>query len=489
MLETSNINEKLPRAVGLLGGGVIGSGWAARFLLNGVDVRLYGPSPDAVERVQKTLADARRAYRELTLMPLPPEGSLTVVESVADAVRGVDLVQESAPESLELKQELLAAASRAAAHGTLICSSTSGFRPSLLQAEMDRPERLLVARPSQPVYLLPLIELCAGERTASEALERATTIYEAIGMHPLVVRQEVDGFIANRLQGAISCEALWLVHDDVATLQDIDDALRYSLALRHATMEPYRMAGGRKGLRQNIEQCALWPRLTETPDIDGAFLGKAVEQVDALVKSDPLDAPAVQKRDDLIVALLHALRSQGYGPGETVARWERSLRDRTPPQTNCSGPLRMPTVEMPSHWSDYSGHIKQSHYLQLISNASDALLRSIGIDCEYRSNSGNYYTAETHLTHLRELHAGDRVRVLTQVLGVDDKRLHLYQAITREGDDRPAATGEQMLIHVDPTSRRSAPAKGRVREQLLELVRLHAKLPRPERAGAGIGMR
>lgn len=491
MLENSNIYEKLPRAVGLLGGGVIGSGWAARFLLNGVDVRLYGPSPDAVERVQRTLADARRAYRELTLMPLPPEGSLTVVESVADAVRGVELVQESAPERLELKQQLLAAASRVAAHGTLICSSTSGFRPSLLQAEMDRPECLLVAHPSQPVYLLPLIELCAGERTAPEALERATTIYEAIGMYPLIVRQEVDGFVANRLRDAILSEALWLVHDDVATLQGIDDAVRYSWALRHAAMGPFRMAGGGKDVRQNIEQWAFkwpWSRF-ERPDINRAFLEKAAEQADAFVKSDPLDIPTDQKRDDLIVALLHALRSQGYGPGETVARWERSLRDRIPPLTNCSGPLRMPTVEMPSHWSDYSGHVKQSHYLQLINTATDALLHSIGIDGEYRSNDGNYYTAETHLTHLRELHAGDRVQVFTQVLGADDKRLHLYHLITREGDERPAATGEQMLIHVDLTNRRSAPAKHRVREHLLELVRLHAKLPRPERAGAGIGLR
>jgi len=492
MLDNSNIYEKLPRAVGLLGGGIIGGGWAARFLLNGVDVRLHAPSPGSVERVQKMLAGARRAYRQLTLMSLPPEGSLTVVESVADAVRGVDLVQESAPERLELKQQLLAAAGRAAAHGTLICSSTSGFRPSLLQAEMDRPEYLLVAPPSQPVYLVPLIELCAGERTAPEALERATTIYEAIGMHPLVVRKEVDGFIANRLQNAISREAMLLVHDDVATLQDIDEAVRYSWALRHAAMGPYRMAGGGKGVHQNIEQWTFkWPssRLTDKPYINRAFLEKAAEQADALVKSDPLDFPAEQKRDDLIVALLQALRSQRYGPGETVARWERGLGDHTPPLTDCSGPLRMPIVEMPPHWVDYSGHVNQSRYLQLISNATDALLHSIGIDGEYRSNSGNYYTAETHLTHLRELHVGDRVQVLTQVLGADDKRLHLYYVITREGDERAAATGEQMLIHVDPTSRRSAPAKGCVRENLLELVRLHAKLPLPERAGAGIRLR
>lgn len=112
---------------------MIGGGWAARFLLNGVDVRLYGPSAIAVQRVQKTLCGARRAYRQLTQVTLPAEGALIVVHSVADAVHGVDLVQESAPERLDLKRELLATASRAAASEILICSSTSSIRPLLLQ--------------------------------------------------------------------------------------------------------------------------------------------------------------------------------------------------------------------------------------------------------------------------------------------------------------------------------------------------------------------
>src|SRR5689334_20298588 len=113
-----------PSEVGLLGGGVIGGGWAARFVLNGIDVRLYDPAPDALERAREQLANARRAYHGLTLVPLPPEGSLTLVGSVAEAVDGVELVQESAPERLDIKQQLLAEAGQAAAPGTLICSST-----------------------------------------------------------------------------------------------------------------------------------------------------------------------------------------------------------------------------------------------------------------------------------------------------------------------------------------------------------------------------
>jgi len=491
MLEKSKLAEKRPNAIGLLGGGVIGGGWAGRFILNGIDVRLYDPAPNAVEYVQKVLANARRAFRKLTMVPLPPEGALTAVESVADAVRGVDLVQESAPERLELKQQLLAAASRAAAPGTLICSSTSGFRPSLLQAEMDDPKCFLVAHPFQPVYMLPLVELCAGERTAPEALQRAAAIYRAIGMHPLVVRKEVDGFIANRLQDAISREALWLVHDDLATLEEIDDAVRYSWALRRAAIGSYRMADGGAGMRQGIEQWAFkwpWSRLTDKPEMGSAFLDKVAAQADALAKADPLPVSVEHKRDDLLVALLQGLRSEGYGPGETLSRWERGLRARAPVPTQDSGPLRT-LREIPSNWIDGNGHAAESTYLQLCSDATGTVGRYVLENCADLENGGAYYTVETHLSHLGELHAGDRVEVLTQVLGADEKRLHLFHVIRREGDEKPAAMGEQMLIHVDAKSRRSAPVTGKMRERLLALARLHANLPRPDSAGASIGMR
>ncbi|TYL72421.1 3-hydroxyacyl-CoA dehydrogenase NAD-binding domain-containing protein [Bradyrhizobium cytisi] len=348
------MSGKLPRAVGLLGGGVIGGGWAARFLLNGVDVRLYGPSAIAVERVQKMLCAARRAYRQLTQVTLPAEGALTVVHSVADAVHGVDLVQESAPERLDLKRELLATASRAAASEILICSSTSSIRPSLLQDGANHPERLLVAHPFNPVYLLPLVELCAGRHTAPEALARAAEIYRAIGMHPLVVRNEVDGFIANRLQEALWREALWLVHDDLATVQEVDDAVCYSFGLRRPIMGPlltYRMACGGTGMREAMERLGpylKWPlsRLTDVPKLTDAFLDKLAGQADAQAKASKFTE---QTRDDCLVALLQGLRSQRHGAGEAVASWEQRLRDNALQlAAGDSNPLRSPTLQMPS---------------------------------------------------------------------------------------------------------------------------------------------
>ncbi|WP_442869568.1 3-hydroxyacyl-CoA dehydrogenase NAD-binding domain-containing protein [Bradyrhizobium sp. CCBAU 11386] len=335
---STSMSERVPRAVGVLGTGVIGSGWAARFILNGIDVKVYGRSPGALERVQERLTKARRAYRRLTQVTLPTEGSLTVVKSAADAVHGVELVQESAPERLELKQQLLAEVSRATAPGTLICSSTSGLTPSLLQAEMEHPERLLVAHPFNPVYLVPLVELCAGQCKAQEHLTRAAEIYRAVGMHPLVVRNEVDGFIANRLQTAAWREALWLVHDDLATVQEIDDAVRYSFGLRRPILGPiltYFVGTGQTSMRAYFEKWGAGrrssSRLEEVPEFTDAFLDKLTEQSNAQSSAENMTLLEYeQKLDDGLVAVLRALRSQNYGAGETLARWEQRLRDRVP---------------------------------------------------------------------------------------------------------------------------------------------------------------
>lgn len=337
--QSSSLSNRLPDAIGLLGGGVIGGGWAARFMLNGVNVRLYDPAPNAAERVDAMLDKARRAFRKLTQVPLPDEGSLTVVDSVVAAVRNVEFVQENAPERLELKQQLLAQACRAAAPEALICSSTSMLQPSLLQAQMPRPERLLVAHPFQPVYLVPLVELCAGKRTAPEMLARATEIFRAVGMHPLVVRKEVNGFIANRLQTAAWREALWLVHDGLATVQEIDDAVRYSFGLRRPVLGPiltYFVGSGETSMRTFLKKWGPGSKesskLEARPEYTDAFLSMMAEQADAQASAENMTISEYQKMlDDGLVGVLQGLRSQGCGAGETLAQWEQSLRNRVPP--------------------------------------------------------------------------------------------------------------------------------------------------------------
>lgn len=353
MPKRSDLSDSQPGSVGLLGRRVIGGRLPARFVLNGVDVRLYGPPPGVVELLQKMLANARRADRRLRTVSLLTEAAPSIGES--DAARGVQLVQESAPELLELKQQLRVASSWAAASATLIRCSTSGLRPSLLQAQMAPSLRLLVAQPFNPVYLLPLFELCAGERTASGTVARAAEICRTMGMQRLVMRKEVVVGIVNRLQAAMLCEGLWLVHGDLDTVQEMDDAVRYSFGLRRAVIGPLRIGGGGPGIRQFMEKWgpgpkSPWTKLTETRELVDAFLDKLAEPLDA--RSENLIIPELeQKRDHCLMAVLVELRSQYYGADETLARQEQKLRDQVPRLTNSPRPLRI----IPSDRIDYDG--------------------------------------------------------------------------------------------------------------------------------------
>jgi carnitine 3-dehydrogenase len=324
--------------VGLLGGGVIGGGWAARFLLNGSDVALYDPDPEAPRKVAEVLANAKRATAALLDAPLPPEGRLTFVGSPEEAADGVDFVQESAPERTDIKQELLARADAVAGEATIFASSTSGLLPSVLQERMRSPERLVVGHPFNPVYLLPLVEVCAGERRREGVVARAAAVYEAVGMRPLVLDREIDGFVADRLLEALWREALWLVHDGVATVSQVDDAIRFGAGLRWSAMGTflvYRMAGGEAGMRHFMAQFgpALqwpWTKLTDVPELTDDLVDRIVAQSD-----EQADGRSIREleavRDECLVAVLRGLQSVPFGAGAVVAEFDRELRSRARP--------------------------------------------------------------------------------------------------------------------------------------------------------------
>jgi carnitine 3-dehydrogenase len=497
---------ELPAAIGLLGGGVIGAGWAARFALNGVDVRIYDPDPDAPRKIESVLEGARRAYGKLTILRLPIEGRVTFVASPEEAATGVQLVQESAPERVELKQRLLAAASAAAASDVVFCSSTSGLRPSLLQAEMTHPERFVVGHPFNPVYLLPLVELCGGDLTAGSTIDRAAEIYRTLGMHPLVLRREIDGFLADRLLEALWREALWLVNDDDATVEEIDDAISYGAGLRWAIMGTfltYRLGGGEAGMAHFMAQFGPtlqlpWTKLVDVPSLTPELIAKIVDQSDTQAAGRSV-AELERRRDDCLVALLQALRTQGVGAGETLAAWERRLLDVVPGDGVVAGgeapaegeppaPLAIYSREIPPDWIDYNGHVTESRYADLLADATDALLRYVGVDGAYIGSGSSYYTVETHISYLGQLYAGDRVQAVTQVLGCDEKRLHLFHTLLRVSAEEPVAMGEHMLVHVDSSAGRASPVSDGVRERVAALAEAHAALPRPERSGRRIAL-
>jgi carnitine 3-dehydrogenase len=351
---------------------------------------------------------------------------------------------------------------------------------------MARPERFCVAHPFNPVYLLPLVELCGGERTGAETVERAEALFRSVGMHPLVVRGEIDGFLADRLLESLWREALWLVHDGVATVEEVDDAIRYGAGLRWAfmgTFLTYRIGGGEEGMRHFLHQFGPtldwpWTHLTDVPELTDELVETIATQSDA--QANGLSARELaQLRDRTLVRLLQALRAEETAAGGTLAAWERGLLGAAPTSAR----------RVPAAWVDYNGHVHESRYLQLFADATDALLGTVGVDAGYLADGGSYFTVETHLSHLRQLEAGDSVHVTTQVLDSDEKRLHVFHVLLREGEAEPVATAEQMLLHVETGSGRAAPSREPVRGRVAELTRRHAALPRPERAGRSIGAR
>jgi carnitine 3-dehydrogenase len=245
------------KTVGIVGGGVIGSGWAARCLAHGLDVIATDPAPNAERAMRDSVANAWPALTRVGLKPGADMARLTFVTSVAEVGERADFIQESAPERIDLKRKLHAAMDAAARPDVIIASSSSGLLPSEFQADCKHAERIIVGHPFNPVYLLPLVEVLGGRKTAPEAIDNAAGFYTAVGMKALKVRKEIDGYIADRLQEALWREILHLVNDGIATTGEIDDAIRYGPGIRWAFMGTnliYHLAGGEGGMRHMLEQ-------------------------------------------------------------------------------------------------------------------------------------------------------------------------------------------------------------------------------------------
>jgi carnitine 3-dehydrogenase len=482
--------------VALVGGGVIGGGWAGRLVENGLDVVVHDPHPDAERRVRETLENAERAWARLTSTPRA-RGSVSFA-SLPETVRNADVIQENAPEDEALKKRLLAEIEESAQPDALIASSTSGLLPSRLQADMAHPERLVVGHPFNPVYLLPLVEVVPGDRTSEETVQGALAFYASLGMKPLRIRKEIDGFVADRLLEALWREALWLVNDDVATVEEVDDAIRYGAGLRWAQMGTfltYRIAGGEEGMRHFLAQFgpALewpWTKLTDVPELTPELIDKVAAQSDAQAGGlSPRDLE--QLRDDNLIAILQALRAQRYAAGEVLREHEARLFSRATPEAvsvDPGEPLRLHETVVDPSWVDYNGHLTEARYLHVFAHATDAFLRHVGVDDAYLSGGHSAFTVETHLRHLREVRALEQLQVVTQVLGSDDKRVHLFHTMCRRGDPDPVATAEHVLLHVDTVAGRATPWMDPVAQGVADAWAAHASLPTPDGAGRAVGL-
>ena len=481
----------------IIGGGVIGGGWAARFALNGVDVKVFDPDPEAGRKLAEVYANAEAALRRLHVAPLPKPGEIRLVGSIAEAVEGVGWVQESVPERLDIKHRVFAEIQATLDSEAVIGSSTSGFKPSELQQGSSDPGQILVAHPFNPVYLLPLVELVPGEAGDPRAIAWAQEVLRGVGMHPLLVRKEIDAHIADRFLEAVWREALWLVKDGVATTEEIDDAIRYGFGLRWAQMglfETYRVAGGEAGMRHFMAQFgpALkwpWTKLMDVPEFTDELVDLIAGQSDA--QSGMHSIRELERiRDENLVGFLQVLKARPWGAGQTVAAHEERLREMSFGGVDAAHDLSQPVVlheaRVLPEWVDYNGHMTEFRYLHVFGDATDAFLTYIGMDSAYMAAGRSVYTVETHLRHVSETHEGHPIRVETQLLGHDTKRIRIAH-IMREGNTGEVlATAEHMLLSVNTSESRACPLEAPVTDRLTEIWAGHQTLAAPDFAGRAI---
>ena len=490
----------MTKTAAIIGGGVIGGGWAARFLLNGWDVRVFDPDPEVERKFEEVFANARRSMPGLVDVALPAEGQLSFHNDIAEAVAGASWIQESVSERLELKHKVLAALQEHCAADAVIGSSTSGFKPSELQQGALRPEQIMVAHPFNPVYLMPLIELVPSEVSDPALVQQAKDVITSLGMFPLHVRKEIDAHIADRFLEAVWREALWLVKDGVATTEEIDNAIRYGFDIRWGQMglfDTYRTAGGEAGMRHFMAQFgpALkwpWTKLMDVPEFTDELVeliaGQSDEQSGHMSISDML-----RIRDNNLVSMIRALKGQDFGAGALMNVHENSLRDgtvlavRVADLDDVSQPLVTVRRAVPLDWTDYNGHMNEAKYLQAFGDATDRFMEMIGCDAEYIATGGSYFTAETHIRHVDEAHAGALIEVCTQVLMGAGKKMHLWHEMY-EGE-RLLATGEHFLLHVSLKDRRPCDPSDGIVAALERVATAHAKLSVPDGAGRAVGQR
>ena len=312
MIDTAPVKR-----IAIVGAGTIGGGFAAHFLSRGLAVDVTDPAPDGEAKCRAFVARAWEQLRELGLASAPKAPDFAYHKTVGACVARADFVQENAPETEALKIEVLAEIDAALPAGKVIASSTSALVMSRLAVKTRHPERCVLAHPIHPPYLLPLMELAGGDRTDPEAVEFARAFYAAHGLKPVVLKKEIYGHIANRLQYVIWNEAVRLVLQGYCTPEDVDIAVTNGPGLRWAFLGPfltYALAGGEGGLARTFEM--FGPRDAMSTDraariqLTPEQRQSLIEGVDEMLKGRSMREIAAE-RDTRLIALIKLRRELG----------------------------------------------------------------------------------------------------------------------------------------------------------------------------------
>jgi ketoreductase RED1 len=305
--------------VTVIGAGVIGASWTALFLAHGLTVVVNDPRPDVETIVRDYIRNNLSTLRELGLPTKNLEKRLSFEADLERSVMGSDLVQENGPERIEFKQDLWGRIGKIAGAHTLMLSSSSAKTATEQALKMSRPERLLVGHPFNPPHLIPLVEVVPGEKTSPEAVDHAVAFYAALGKVPRVVRKEMPGFVANRLQRAIFRECCYLVIQGVVKVDELDDIVTSSIGLRWAADGPFRsfhLGGGAGGFKSFFKQFGpglneAWKNMASV-DLDEAAQDKIIAQAEASFAAQSPEQ-LESERDAKQLAIIRALKAVKAG--------------------------------------------------------------------------------------------------------------------------------------------------------------------------------
>lgn len=295
------------KRIACLGAGPIGGGWAAYYLAQGFRVRSYLHDASEYDALMRLLHTAWDSLEQIGLAPGASLDNFSYSSDLAEATAGCEFIQESVPEVLPLKQKLYKTLGDMVDPRVVIASSTSGLSMSDIQAQCATPGRTVVAHPFNPPYLLPLVEMIGGKKTSPQTLQWAERFYRFAGKAPLVMQKEVPGFIATRLQEAIWREALHMVANGEASVEQIDQAVINGPGPRWALMGPceiFHIGGGEGGMAYCLEQFgpALklpWTRLP-APELTDELRRQMVEGCLAMTRGEDFTTLSKKMNDGLV---------------------------------------------------------------------------------------------------------------------------------------------------------------------------------------------
>lgn len=316
VLAANDVLQRRER-VAVIGAGTIGASWAALFLAHGLEVRISDPAPDVETDVRETIAGIAPILSALGLPTADLTDRLIFAADLEGAVDGSDVVQENGPEDIGFKRELWASVEKIVAPTTLLLSSTSGIKATAQAKHLDDPGRIVVGHPFNPPHLVPLVEVVPGEQTPQGIVDEVVAFYTALGKQPLVLRKEVPGFVANRLQSALFQECVHLVAEGVVSMDDLDAVVTSSIGLRWAAAGPFltfHLGGGAGGLSHFLEHLGpgmegMWKQALGHPELNDATKEILLGELDAAYGDQSIDDLA-RRRDEAQVGIMRSLASR-----------------------------------------------------------------------------------------------------------------------------------------------------------------------------------